>query len=467
MTTIKFGTDGWRAIIAQEYTVDNVARVAEAVAQWLIKNNKTPLVLIGYDCRFGGKLFAETTAKVLASHNIKVLLSKTIASTPMVSLGTVNQKASLGVIITASHNPAGYNGFKLKGEYGGPLLEEYVKEIENIIPDSNTINLGVSIDDLVKKGLVKYIDLEDMYCKRVEKHFDLKLIKKSGLKLAYDSMYGAGQNVMKRLFPEATLLHCVQNPSFGGTPPEPIERNLTEFETLIKKAKNIDMGLATDGDADRIGLYNTKGQFIDSHHIILLLISYLVTHKKMRGKVCVAFSVTDKVKILCDKYKLPLQVVKVGFKYICQVMISEDTLLGGEESGGIAIKGHVPERDGIWIGLTILEYMAKSGKSLDDLIKEVLKITGKFSYKRNDLHITDELKQKVLDNCKQGKYTAFGKYKVDHVNDLDGYKFYFNENEWLMIRASGTEPVLRLYSEALTDKDADAILAAATKAIKA
>jgi len=466
MTTIKFGTDGWRAIIAQEYTVDNVARVAAAVSQWVIDKHKTPLVVVGYDCRFGGKLFAEVTANVLASNNIKVLLTNGFVSTPMISLGAVKYKASLGIIITASHNPPDYNGFKLKGEYGGPLLEENVKEIEGIIPANTPGNLkDLSLRSFIDKGLVKYIDLEEMYCKHVEKNFDLKLIKRSGLKLAYDSMYGAGQNVIKKLFPEATLLHCVHNPSFGGTAPEPIERNLSEFETLIKKEKNIDMGLATDGDADRIGLYNGKGHFIDSHHIILLLINYLVNYKKMGGKVCVAFSVTDKVKKLSAKYKLPYEVVKVGFKYVCGVMISEDVLLGGEESGGIAIKGHIPERDGIWIGLTILEYMAKTGKSLDELIKEVLKMTGKFAYKRIDLHITEELKQSVLNSCKQGKYSAFGQYKVERITDLDGFKFYFSEDEWLMIRASGTEPVLRLYSEASSDSSADAILAAAIKVI--
>lgn len=466
MTAIKFGTDGWRAIIAREYTVANVGRVAYAVAQWLKKNNKATKVVVGYDCRFGGKMFAEATAKVLASQNIKVLLSDGFVSTPMISLGVVKNKAPLGIIITASHNPPDYNGFKLKGEYGGPLLEKDVKDIEAIIPDRSPVDPNaLSLEDFIKKGIVKYTNLEDLYCKHVEKNFDLKLIKKSGLKLAYDSMYGAGQNVIRRLFPEATLLHCVHNPLFGGTPPEPIERNLSEFENLIKKSKDIAMGLATDGDADRIGLYNSKGQFIDSHHIILLLINYLVNYKKMGGKVCVAFSVTDKVKKMCSKYNLPLEVVKVGFKYVCGVMISEDTLLGGEESGGIAIKGHIPERDGIWIGLTILEYMARTGKSLDELIKEVLKITGKFAYQRIDLHITEELKQRVLTKCKAGNYTSFGSYKVKSVNDLDGFKFYFNDDEWLMIRASGTEPVLRLYAESSSAVNANAILAAASKVV--
>lgn len=463
MSTIKFGTDGWRAIIAEDYTVDNVVRVAQATAAWLLKNYKTPSAVIGYDCRFGGKMFAETVANVFASKGIKTLLSSGIASTPMVSLGVVKNKTSIGVVITASHNPPEYNGFKLKGEYGGPLLEKNIKEIEALIPEkAETYELKPK-----SRELIKPIDLETLYCKHVENNFDIKLIKKSGVRIAYDSMFGAGQNVMKRLFPDATLLHCVHNPGFGGTAPEPIDRNLGELRSYIKKTKAIDVGLATDGDADRIGLYNSKGDFVDSHLIILILVNYLVQYKKMRGTVCVAFSVTEKIKKMCAHYKLPLKVVKVGFKYVCDVMINEDTLLGGEESGGIAIKGHIPERDGIWIGLTIIEYMARSGKTLDELVKEALKITGKFAYRRIDLHLTEAIKQKVLEKCNQNRYTSFGKYKVERIETIDGFKFFFNDNTWLMIRASGTEPVLRTYSEAPTAAIADDILAQAGKIIKA
>ncbi len=466
MTQIKFGTDGWRAIIADEYTVENVRRVAEATATWLLKQNKKATVVVGYDCRFGGKMFSEAVAKVLAHNGVRVLLTDNFVSTPMTSLGVLHYKASLGIIITASHNPGSYNGFKLKGPYGGPLLEKNVKEIEALIQDKSKVNLNsIELQTLIGKKQVQYIDLETLYCKHVEKNFDLKLIKKSGLRLGYDSMYGAGQNVIRRLFPDATLLHCVNNPSFGGTPPEPIERNLVEFESLIKKSKAIDFGLATDGDADRIGLYSGKGEFIDSHTIILLLINYMVTYKKMKGKVCVAFSVTEKIKKMCEHYNLPLEVVKIGFKYICGVMISEDVLIGAEESGGMAIKGHVPERDGIWIGLTLLEYMARTGKSLEELIKEVIKITGKFAYKRIDMHLTEEKKQAILKNCKQNKYSSFGKFNVKRIEDLDGFKFFFNNDEWMMIRASGTEPVLRLYSEAASDANAEAILASTTKTL--
>ena len=463
MTKIKFGTDGWRAIIAKDFTVENVIRVTEASAQWLLKNYKNPTVVVGHDCRFGGELFAESVAKVLAVKNIKVFLSKGFVSTPMISLGTVNKKADLGIIITASHNPPSYNGYKLKGSYGGPLLPEKVEEIENIIPDKSSTDVdNYSIKDFVDKKLVEYVDLETMYCEHVEKNFDLNLIRKSGLKLGYDAMYGAGQNVIKRLLPQATMLHCENNPSFAGQAPEPIHKNLLEFSNLIKKEK-IDCGLATDGDADRIGLYDSDGNFVDSHHIILLLINYLVQQKKMKGKIVVAFSVTPKVKKMCEHFKLDYQVTKIGFKYICNIMVKEDVLIGGEESGGIAIKGHIPERDGIWIGLTIWEYIARSGKTLKQLIEEVYKIVGPFSFERSDLHLTEEVKNSIVKNCTGGKYKAFGKYKIERLEDIDGWKYFFNDSEWLMIRASGTEPVLRTYAESNSKKAAFDILKEAEK----
>ena len=292
MTKIKFGTDGWRAIIAKEYTVDNVARVSTATAAWLNKQGSDKSVVIGHDCRYAGELFASTVAKVMASNGIKVYLAKGFVSTPMVSLGTFTKKASLGIVITASHNPPTYNGFKLKGSYGGPLLPAQVQEIEDIIPDSNSIDLdAISIAELVEKGSVEYIDLEDMYVKHVEANFDLDAIRNSDMEFAYDAMFGAGQNVMRRLFPDLTFLHCDDNPGFEGQAPEPIHKNLQAFSDLIKESGDIACGLATDGDADRIGLYDANGEFIDSHHIILLLINYMVTQKKMTGKVVNAFSV--------------------------------------------------------------------------------------------------------------------------------------------------------------------------------
>lgn len=460
---IKFGTDGWRAIIAKDFTVENVTRVAEATAQWLLEKKKNPQVVVGHDCRFAGKLFADTVAAVMCTNGIKTTLATTFVSTPMISLAAVKLNCDLGIILTASHNPPDYNGYKLKGPYGGPLVPAEVSRIEAMIKPASTINTSsLSLDDFRKNGLLTDADLETMYVEQVEKNFDLDLIRKSKMRWGYDAMYGAGQNVMRRLFPDITLLHCDYNPSFKGQAPEPIHKNLKEFSDLIRTSGKIDCGLVTDGDADRLGMYDAQGNFVDSHHIILLLIHYLVKYKGMKGKVCTAFSTTPRVEKLCKHYGLPLDVVKIGFKWICEIMITpgEDVLLGGEESGGIAIKGHIPERDGIWIGLTIWEYMARSGKSLQELIKEVYEIVGPFSFERIDLHIPEETKQRVLINCKAGNYKAFGKYKVAKVYDLDGYKYFFENGDWLMIRASGTEPVLRTYAESDTREKAFDILKA-------
>lgn len=462
MSDIKFGTDGWRAIIAKDFTVENVERVAHATALWLKSKHKQPSVTVGHDCRFAGELFAETVVKVMGKHGIKSYLSKDFVSTPMISLGTVNLKTDLGIIITASHNPPSYNGFKLKGSYGGPLLPNMVAEIEELIPTKSAIDTeSISLKELLDQKLLEYVDLETMYVKHVEANFDLDVIRNSNIRLAYDAMYGAGQNVVKRILPDITFLHCDYNPSFMGQAPEPIHKNLTEFSNLIKKSGNIDCGLVTDGDADRIGLYDSKGNFVDSHHIILLLIHYLHKYKGYSGKICTAFSSTNKIATLCKIYGLPLDVVKIGFKYICEIMLREDVLVGGEESGGIAIKGHIPERDGIWVGLTLFEFMAKSGKTLEELIQEIYDLVGTFAFERNDLHLSEELKNKIIANCKSGSYKSFGSYAIDRLDDLDGFKFYFANGDWLMIRASGTEPILRTYAESSTKEQAFAILEAA------
>lgn len=468
MTKIKFGTDGWRAIIALEFTVENVSRVAEATANWLLKKNAKPTIVLGHDSRFAGALFTETVVKVMAAKGIKTLLAQGFVSTPMISLGTVDHKADAGIIITASHNPPSYNGFKLKGSFGGPMAPANVQEIEDIIPENCSIDLNKSaLSDLIKSGQVEIVNLEDEYIKRVEENFDLDLIRKSGLNLAYDAMFGSGQNVIKKLFPDITHLHCDDNPGFHGQAPEPIDKNLQEFSNLIKQKGNIDCGLVTDGDADRIGMYDNKGNFIDSHHIILLLIHYMVKYKGIKGKVCTAFSTTPKVEKLCKHYGLPMETVKIGFKYICEIMLKEDVLVGGEESGGIAIKGHIPERDGIWMGLIIWEFMAKSGKKIPELMKELYDIVGAFSFERNDMHLKEEVKARIVENTAKDAYKSFGKYKVHRIENLDGYKYFFDDNndEWLLIRASGTEPVLRTYAESFTREGAFDILKAAEKTL--
>lgn len=462
MGKIKFGTDGWRAIIAKDYTVDNVARVSKATAEWLLQNFDKPSVVIGHDCRFGGALFVETAIKIFILKGIKVYTTeKGFVSTPMISLATRVLEASIGVVITASHNPPDYNGFKLKGSFGGPLSPKEVDEIESMIQNENEINLDIiSIDKAKKEGLIQLRDFEQIYIEQVERVFDLDLIKKSNFGWAYDAMYGAGQNVMKRLLPDIAFLHCEYNPSFYGQAPEPIHKNLLEFSALLKNNNDLHCGLATDGDADRIGLYNSTGEFIDSHHIILLTIHYLVKYKGLSGKVVTGFSSTPRIKKMCQHYGLEHVEVPIGFKYISGLMAdeSQDVLLGGEESGGIALKTHIPERDGIWMGLTIWEFMAKTGKSLEELIQEVYEIVGPFAFERSDLHITESLKNQIVEKCKQQSFNLFGRYKVTKIENMDGFKYFFDDNRWLMIRASGTEPVLRTYAEAPTLEEVRIIL---------
>ncbi len=464
MAKIKFGTDGWRAIIAKEYTVDNVARVTTAVAQWLNQKYETPSVVLGHDCRFGGDMFAKTVAKVLTKQGVKVITTdKGFVSTPMISYATTEFNASLGIVITASHNPPSYNGYKLKGDFGGPLLPDEVDEIEQIIPAENDVNLEmISLDAAQKEGLLAFRDLEQIYIDKVKNTFDLDLISNSKFGWAYDAMYGAGQSVMKRLLPDIAFLHCDENPSFMGQAPEPIAKNLQEFSRLMSSNVGLHCGLATDGDADRIGLYNSSGEFVDSHHIILLTIHYLVKYKGLSGKVVTGFSSTPRIKAMCEHYGLQHDEVKIGFKYIAGKMADpdEDVLLGGEESGGIALKTFIPERDGIWMGLTIWEFMAKTGKSLEDLIAEVYEIVGPFAFERSDLHISDEKKTSIIEKCKNDSFHMFGKYKVKSVSTLDGFKYHFDENRWLMIRPSGTEPVLRTYAEAPTLDEVRVILEA-------
>jgi phosphomannomutase len=278
-------------------------------------------------------------------------------------------------------------------------------------------------------------------------------------------MYGAGQNVLKRIFPDMHFLHCDYNPSFMGQAPEPIAKNLQDLEVFIKSNGSIDSALATDGDADRIGLYNGKGEFVDSHHIILLLIHYLVKYKGMSGDIVTAFSVTPRVEKLAKHYNLNSITTKIGFKYIAGLMVEQDVLLGGEESGGIATKGHIPERDGIWMGMILWEFMAKSGKSMDELVAEVYELVGEFKFERSDLHITEELKQKIIENCKNGVYKNFGEYTIERVEAVDGFKFFFDNGDWVMIRPSGTEPVLRVYAEAIDLTEVRKILATTEKAI--
>jgi phosphomannomutase len=467
MEKINFGTDGWRAVIAREYTAENVARVSLACSNWLLRKFGEATVIIGYDTRFGGEMFAQTAAAILASKGIKVILSDRFTATPVVSLVVNMMKAEMGIMITASHNPPDYNGFKLKGSHGGPLFDEDVKDIENLINYENEIKPElIRIDSLIEKDILTIRNIESYYIQHVKENFDTDLFLENAKSLAFDPMFGSGQRILEEIIPGVKTIHNTRDVFFNNTSPEPLEKNLPDFLDFLKNDPVLKLGIAVDGDADRIALVDSGGNYIDSHHIILLLIHYLAGYKKQKGLVVTGFSSTVKVEILAAHYGLKVQRVKIGFKEISKYMIKDNVLVGGEESGGISIKGHIAERDGLWMGLTIWQWMLETGKSIEELINEIYSITGKFVFRRNDLHINKELKSRVIEKCLKGQFKSFGSYEVSRPDNLDGFKFYFDESSWLMIRPSGTEPVLRTYAEASNKETAADILKIAEEIIR-
>lgn len=456
MLQIKFGTDGWRSLIAKDFTVDNVMRISAGAAKWMLQKGKKK-VIIGFDTRFGGLMFAKAAALPFAENGIKVLFDQEFVTTPMVSYATREWEAGLGVVITASHNPPEYNGYKLKSDAGGPLLADGINEIEELIPD-NKPSCRADFDLYTKEGLIEVVNLESIYFDHLKNNFDLDSIMNTSNIIAYDSMFGAGRKIMRKLFPDAMHLHDEDNPGFLGISPEPILRNLGKLEQLVRTEQNIKIGVANDGDADRIGLFDEDGNFVDAHHILLLLLYYQVSLKKLSGKVVVSAAATEKLEKLAKNYGLGFQYTKIGFKNITPIMLSEDVLLAGEEAGGMATKGHLPERDGIWVSLMILEMMNKTGKSLKELIAVIYELVGSFAYDRVDLKLPEEEKMKIVNRCESGQIIEIGGEKVISTLEVDGFKYYLAEDKWIMIRPSGTEPVLRLYAQAQNAQEVQSLL---------
>ncbi len=466
MDKIKFGTDGWRAIIAKDFTIDNVVKISLATALWLTRKFKNPIAVIGYDCRFGGEMFQVATAKILASKGIRVFVSERYVTTPMVSVGVDKLKAQCGIIITASHNSAEYNGFKLRGDHGGPMFDKDLKDVENLI--SNEIEIDLELlnwNYLLEQGLINYIDLESIYLKEIRDSFNIPLIAGSGLKFAFDAMYGSSQNFIHKILPATHALHCEVNPTFKGIRPEPLRKNLHELIEMVWHKKDIDCSMALDGDGDRIAMLDKEAGYYDANQLLLMLIHCLAGYKQLTGKVLVSFSSTAKIEKLCKHYGLEVIRTHVGFKEASKIMTEEQVLIAGEESGGIAIGGSVPERDAIKAGLTIWQWLAESGKSFKELYEEVLSITGPFAFERGNIELNRNARNKVIEKCSNGSFDRFGRFSVERFEVFDGFKFFFSENEWLMIRSSGTEPVIRLYAEAETEEVAQEIIFSGMKSI--
>ena len=398
MDKIKFGTDGWRAIIAKDYTIENLAKLTLATALWLTRKYKNPVAVVGYDCRFGGEMFMEATAKILASKGIRVFVSEKFVTTPMVSLGIVKLKAHCGIIITASHNSSEYNGFKLRGEHGGPMFDKDLKDVENLISNEVEIDLELlSWNYLLEQGLINYIDLESIYMKEIRDTIDVQQISDSKLNLAFDAMFGSSQNFIRKLLPKVQALHCEVNPSFRGIRPEPTRKNLHELIELVWNKKDIDCSFAVDGDGDRLAVIDKEAGYYDANHLLLMMIHYLAGYKQLTGKVVVSFSTTGKIEKICRHYKLEMVRTHVGFTDASKIMTEEEVLLAGEESGGISAGGTLPERDGIRAGLLFWQWLAESGKSFNQLYGEVISITGPLAFERANIELNRNARNKILE----------------------------------------------------------------------
>ncbi len=457
MKRITFGTDGWRGVIAQDFTFDNVKVVAQAIADYLkAKGLDQKGLIIGYDTRFLSDRFARSFAEVVASNDIPVLLSSKPAPTPIVSFTVKNRNAGGGVVITASHNPFMYSGIKFKPDYGGSALTQITKEIESLLYSSL-----VKYDEEKARRYVREEDFEDDYFERIENLVDLQLVGEAGFKIVVDGMHGAGDRIIERLLSATKCrlknIRFQPDPTFGGVKPEPILQNLQPLiDTVI--GWGADIGLATDGDADRFGVITPKGEFVSPHEAFALLILHLRQNKGWRGGVIKTASVCNIVSRVAEKLALPVYETAVGFKNICELMLKEDILIGGEESGGAGFKNHVPERDGILASLFILEMMAMEEKSIEEILKDLKDEFGEVHYDRIDLPYDKPNRMELVPNLESNPPRQVCGLKVERISTyrgvkaVNGIKFHFaDQRSWLLIRASETEPIMRIYAEATSD----------------
>ena len=448
---IKFGTDGWRGVIAREFTFDNLSLVAQATMDYLHKEGLAANgLVIGYDRRFLSREFAERVAEIAAGNGIRVWLTNAYAPTPAVSWAVRERGAGGGVMITASHNPPTYNGFKVKEAFGGSARPSTTRLLEERVAANMAGNRGVVAKPLAEAladGTVSLIDARESYFRQLASYVDLELIRKARIPAVVDPMYGAGTGFIPELLPGTAEIHTLENPAFGGQAPEPIEGHLSELCALVRSGA-YRVGLALDGDADRIGAVDENGDFFSSHQIFTVLVRHLYERKGMRGGVVKTVSTTRMIDLLAEKFGLPIYETPIGFKHICELMLEHDILMGGEESGGLGVKGHIPERDGILMGLLLLEAMAMSGKGLRQLLDETMDEIGHFFYRRIDAPIENAAKERLIEKLTKGGIKTIASLPVAAENFTDGFKYIFADGSWLLIRPSGTEPVLRLYSEA-------------------
>jgi phosphomannomutase len=460
MAQIKFGTDGWRAVIAEDFTFANVARVAQAAADYWKSEVQSPRskvfgyelkVVVGYDRRFFSDRFAQITAEVLAGNGFQVILTPEPTPTPSVSFAVRQLNAAGGVMITASHNPPIFNGFKLKSYYGGSSDSETCKAVESFL-DRNAPQLRTPNSEL----RISIQDVRPAHYAALKKLVDFKLIAKSKLRFAHDALFGVGAGCFETILAgttcKVTTLNGNHDVLFGGINPEPIVQNYARSQKFLR-AHPHDICLVTDGDADRVGGMDGRGNYMTTHQIICLLLHHLVVNRKGRGRVVKALTTTSMVDKMCAAYNLPLVETGVGFKYICAEMLKGGVLLGAEESGGIGFPGHIPERDGIAAGLMLLEMLATERVSVNKLLARLEKQFGPHRYGRIDTHYPLEKRAELMEFLKTNPPAKLLRSPMAGVKTFDGVKFVAADSSWLMLRGSGTEPVLRIYAEAKSDAD--------------
>lgn len=459
LSRIKFGTDGWRGMIGDDFTFVNVRRVAAAAAEYIRQESdpKAGLV-IGYDTRFLSADAARAAAEVVAARGILVTLSDRALPTPAVSYSVVARRASGGLVITASHNPYRWNGIKFKAPYGGSAAPAIIRRIEKHL---NRLDRAGRILRRGRSAPIETADLLSPYLDHLRAKVHLERVRASGRRFVADPMFGAARGCLAQVFREAGVecaeIHGEHNPLFPGLNPEPIEPHVEDLRRAVV-ASGSDAGFATDGDADRIGAVDRDGTFIDSHKIFSLLLRHLVEDLGLRGEVVKTFSTTQMVDKLARKHGLSLHTVPIGFKYVCELMLSRNILIGGEESGGIGIQGHLPERDGILNALLLAELMADKGRTLGELVGELTAEFGPHEYGRRDLEIELKTAQRVVRQVAQGKVQRVAGLRVTAREGMDGVKLFFGDSAWLLVRASGTENLLRLYAEAPSREQVRALL---------
>lgn len=453
-TTIKFGTDGWRGIIAEDFTFANVRICAQGVADYLQKTGLAGRgLVIGYDTRFASEDFAAAAAEVVAANNIKVYLCTKATPTPVVSFAVTQEEAGGAIMITASHNPARWNGFKYKTEHGASAPTEVEETLEQAISVRLAAQEKVSripLATALEKGIVEYLDIFPDYTSRMCSLVNLKEIRRAGFKIIVDSMFGAGAGYFKELLEggatEVIEIHGERNPSFPGIRPEPIATNLGKLSAAVKRQR-ADVGLATDGDADRIGIIDEKGNFLTQLQVFALLCLYLLEVRGERGPLVRTLTTTSMIYRLGELFDVPVFETQVGFKHVAPIMMAENALIGGEESGGYGFRGHVPERDGILAGLYFLDMMTKTGKTPSELLEYLHSKVGFHYYQRVDVAFAEPERQEILKQISDNLPQSVCGVAVTKVDTSDGFYITLADATWLLIRFSGTEPLLRIYAE--------------------